>query len=101
MVFDTGQEAVDQFLLVNVEDIRREDIALVEDLDNSHTVGERRDVEHVEEGGLRASDTGSSSDDLDIGHDFNGTTGDLGGNTESLEERGLSGFPYRCCRQGR
>ena len=89
---DTGQEAVNEFLLVNVKDIRREDVALVEDLDNSHTVGERRDVEHVEEGGLRASDTGSGSDDLDIGHNFNSTTGNLGGNTEGLEERGLSGF---------
>jgi hypothetical protein len=29
---------------------------------------------------------------VDVGDDFNGTTGNLGGDTESLEERGLTGF---------
>jgi len=89
---DTRQEAVDEDRLVNVKDVGGEDVALVEDLDDSHSVGERRDVKHVQEGRLGSSDTGSTSNDLDVGHDFNSTTSDLGWDTESLEERGLAGL---------
>lgn len=89
---DTAGEAVEELLLRDVEDSRGEDVAVVEDLDDAHTVGERRDVEQVEQRSLGSSNTGTSMYDLDVGHDFNGTTSDLGGNTESLEERGLAGF---------
>lgn len=89
---DTRHELVDEGLLLNVEDGRREDGTVVVNLDNAHTVSERRDVEHVEQGSLGRSDLGSGSDDLDIVDNFDGTTGDLGGDTKSLEERGLSGF---------
>lgn len=34
----------------------------------------------------------ASLNELEVAGDFNGTTGNLGGDTESLEERGLSGF---------
>jgi len=89
---DTGHETVNELGFVNVENVGRKGVALVKDLDNSHTVSERRNVEHVEQSGFRGTDTGTGGDDLDIGDNFNGTTSNLGGDTESLEERGLSGF---------
>lgn len=89
---DTREEAVEELLVRDVEDIRGEDVALVEDLDDGHTVGERRDVQHVQERRLGRADTGTSGDDLDVRHDFNGTTSDLGGDTEGLEEGSLAGF---------
>ena len=89
---DTRQEAIEKFALINIENFRREYVSLIEDLDDSHTVGERGDIQHVQEGSLRSSNTGTGSDDLDIGHNFNSTTSNLGGDTESLEERGFSGF---------
>ena len=87
---DTREEAVEELLVRDVEDIGGEDVALVEDLDDSHTVGERGDVQHVEKGRLGRPDTGTGGDHLDLGHDFDGTTSDLGGDTESLEERSLT-----------
>jgi len=58
---------------------------------NGHTVGERRDVQHVEERGFGRTDLATGLDELQIGGDFNGATSNLGRNSESLEERGLSG----------
>ncbi|KAK5634438.1 hypothetical protein RRF57_010150 [Xylaria bambusicola] len=73
-------------------DIRGERVALVVDLGDSQTVGEGRDVEHVQQGGLGGTDLVTRFNELEIGSDFNGTAGDLGGDTEGLEERGLAGF---------
>lgn len=87
---NTAEEAVNEFLLVDVKDRGREDVALVEDLHDGHTVGERRDVQHIEQRRLGRTDTGASSDDLDVGDDFNRTTGNLGRNVQSLEEGGLA-----------
>jgi len=53
---------------------------------------ERRDVEHVEEGSLRSIDLLSGRNKMDVRNDFNGTTGNLGRDVKSLEERSLSGF---------
>jgi hypothetical protein len=78
--------------LLNVKDARVESVAIVVHLGDTHTVGEGRDVQHVEQGSLGSSDLGTSIDELEIGGNFNGTTGNLGWDTESLEERGLSGF---------
>lgn len=89
---DTRGKPIEQLCLGNVKDIGSESVSLIEDLDNGHSVCERRDVQHVQESRLGGSDTGTSSDDLDVGNDFNGTTRDLGGDTQSLEERRLSGF---------
>lgn len=49
-------------------------------------------VHHVEEGSLGGSDPGSGGDDLDVGDDLDGSSGDLGGDLEGLEEGGLSGL---------
>lgn len=87
---DTRRELGKEGRLLNVEDGWREDGTVVIDLNNRHTVGERRDVQHVEQSGFGRSDLLALSDDLDIVDDFNGTTGNLGRDTESLEERGLS-----------
>jgi hypothetical protein len=51
-----------------------------------------RDVQQVEEGSLRGTDLVSSLNELEVSGNFNGTTSNLGGDTESLEEGGLSGF---------
>ncbi|KAB8596072.1 hypothetical protein FH972_025783 [Carpinus fangiana] len=85
-------EGLEQLALLNVEHARLKGLALVVDLRDGHTVGEGRDVEHVEQGGLGGSDLAAGLDELKLGRDFNGTTGNLGGNTESLEERGLAGL---------
>jgi hypothetical protein len=61
-------------------------------LGDTHTVGEGRDVQHVEQGSLGSSDLATSLNELEIGGNFNGTTSNLGRDTESLEERSLSGF---------
>jgi hypothetical protein len=89
---DGAGEGLEELALLNVEDAGIEGLALVVDLSNAHTVGEGRDVQHVEKGGLGGTDLGAGLNELQIGGDFNGTTGDLGGDTESLEERGLAGL---------
>jgi len=89
---DARAESFEELALLNVQNIRCESLTLVVDLSNAHTVREGRDVQHVEKGGLRWTDTGTSLTDLDVGGDFNGTTGNLGWDTKSLEERGLSWF---------
>ena len=89
---DLRLEGLEDGLLLDVENRGGEDRAVVVNSNNSHTVGEGRDVEHVKEGSLGRTDLGAGSDDLDVVDDLNGTTGNLGGDTESLEERGLSGL---------
>lgn len=85
-------QSLEELLLTNVENAGREGLALVVNLGDAHTVGEGRDVQHVEQGSLGGADLGASLNELEIGGDFNGTTGDLGGDTEGLEERGLAGL---------
>lgn len=89
---DTRNELVNKGLLLNIEDGRGEDGTVVVDLDDSHTVGEGRDVEHVQQCSLRGADLATGGNDLNVRDDFNGTTGNLGGDTKGLEERGLSGL---------
>lgn len=89
---DGAGESLEELALLNVEDARVEGLALVIDLSNTHTVGEGRDVQHVEQGSLGSSDLAAGLDELQVSGNFDGTTGNLGRNTESLEERGLSGF---------
>lgn len=86
-----GQGA-EELLLANVENLGREGLALVVDLLDSQTVREGRDVHHVEQGGLGGTDLVAGLDELEIGGDFNGTTGNLGGDTEGLEEGRLAGL---------
>lgn len=86
-----GQSA-EQLLLADVEDGVREGLAVVVDLRDGHTVREGRDAHHVQQGGLGRTDLAAGLDELQIRRDFNGTTSDLGGDTESLEERRLTGF---------
>ena len=89
---DGRGEGLEELLLTNVEDIGGEGLALVVDLSDTQTVGEGRDVEHVEQGGLGGTDLGAGLDELQVGGNLNGTTGNLGGDTEGLEEGGLAGF---------
>jgi hypothetical protein len=91
-LLDSGQESVEEDRLLNVEDLGGEDVSLGEDLLDNHSVGERRDVEHVQQGSLGGSDLDTSLEDLDVVDDFNGTTGNLGRDLQGLEERGLTGL---------
>lgn len=87
---DSAGEGLEELLLTDVKDGWWEAVALVVNLSNAHSVGERRDVEHVQEGSLGGSDLGSGLDELELSGNFNGTTGNLGWDTKGLEERGLS-----------
>jgi hypothetical protein len=89
---DGLRQGLEELLLTDVEDAGREGLALVVDLRDTHTVGEGRDVEQVEQGGLGRTDLVTGLNELEISGDFNGTTGNLGRDTESLEEGGLSWF---------
>jgi hypothetical protein len=89
---DGRGESLKKLRLLDVKNIAGKGLTVVVDLSNSHTVGERRDVKQVKEGGLGGSDLGASLNELEVGGDLNGTTGNLGGDTKSLEERGLAGL---------
>jgi hypothetical protein len=79
------KESIEQSLLLNVENLGREYGTVVVDLSDGHTVGEGRDVEHVQQSSFGSTDSTT-------GNDFNSTSSNLGWDTKSLEERGLSGF---------
>ncbi len=87
---DSGDKMVNERLLVNVKNRRREGISVIEDLDDSHSVCQREDVQHVEKYGLGCADTCTNDNNLDVGDDFDGIT--RGGDTKSLEEGRLSGL---------
>lgn len=89
---DGRRESLEELALLNVEDAAGESLTLVVDLRDAHTVSEGRDVQQVEESGLGGSDLVAGLNELELSGDFNGTTGNLGGDTEGLEERGLSGL---------
>jgi len=89
---DSACHGLQQLALLDVQNFGAERVTLLVDLDNLHAVGEGRDVQHVQQCCLGSTDFGAGLDELEIGRDFNGTTGNLGGNTKGLEERGLSGF---------
>ena len=58
---------------------------------DAETIAEWGDVQHVEKRGLGWSDLVLLLDQMDIVQDFNASTGDLGGDLQSLEEGGLLG----------
>jgi hypothetical protein len=89
---DGAGKGLEQLALLNVENGRLKCLAIIVDLRNSHTVGEGRDVEHVQQGGFGSTDLGAGRDELEIGGDFNGTTGNLGRDTKGLEEGCLAGL---------
>ena len=89
---DGRGQSLEELVLLNVEDVRAEGLAVVVHLSDSHTVGEGRDVQQVKERSLRGSDLAASLNELEVRGNFNGTTSNLGGDTESLEERGLTRF---------
>ncbi len=86
------RERFKQLGLFDIQDRGFKRLTAIVDLGNTHTIRERRDVQHVQERSLRRSDLGSSFDNLEISGNFNGTTSNLGGDTEGLEERCFPGF---------
>lgn len=89
---DGAGKGLEELLLTDVEDAGGESVTLVVDLGDTQTVGEGRDVQHVEQGSLGGTDLKAGLNELEVGSNFNGTTGNLGGDTEGLEERGLAGL---------
>ena len=89
---DSAGESLEKLGLLNVENAGWKGVALVVDLSDTHSIGEGGDVQHVKQGSLGGSDLASGLDELQVGRNFDGTTSDLGWDTEGLEERGLSGF---------
>lgn len=87
---DGRRESLQQLGLLDVKNAGSEGVAVVVDLVDTHTVGEGRDVQHVEQGSLGSTDLAASLNELEVGGDFDGTTGNLGGDTKSLEERCLT-----------
>lgn len=89
---DRLAEGLEELLIGDVEDIGAEALAAIVDLLNAHTVGEGRDVQQVEQGRLGSTDLGTGLNELEVGDNLNGTTSNLGGDTKSLEEGGLTGL---------
>lgn len=89
---DGTAESLEKLGLLNVENTWWESVTIIVNLGDTHTICERRDVQHVKKGSLGSSDLGTSLNELQVSGNFNGTTGNLGWDTESLEERGLSWF---------
>ncbi len=87
---DGAGEGLEELLLRDIQDGGWEGVASIVNLGNAHSVGERRDVEHVKEDSLGSSDLGSGFNELEVGGNLNGTTGNLGWDAKGLEERGLS-----------
>lgn len=89
---DGGAEGLEQLRFLNIQNVGSEGLALVVDLRDAHAVGEGGDVEHVEQCRFGCTDFGAGLDELQVGRDFDGTTGNLRWNSESLEEGGLAWF---------
>ena len=87
-----ASQSLEQLALLNVQDLRAECVTLLVDLNNFHAVGEWGDVQHVQQCCLGSTDLGTRLDELQIRRNFDGTTSNLGWDSESLEERGLARF---------
>jgi hypothetical protein len=84
-VLNGSGEVAQERRFFNVEDAGSEDVTRIEDLLNNHTICEGRNVQHIEKGCFRSTDFGSLVNKMDFIHNFNGTTGNLRGNSESLK----------------
>merc|ERR1719373_211065 len=78
-------------VVVDVEHLGRKHRAVVVHLLEHQTVAEGGDLEHVEEGGLGHAHLVAGRNQGHILNDLNGTLGNLGGDLQRLEERGLLG----------
>ncbi len=90
-VAHTTHELGLEVVVGDVQDLGVEEGSGIVDLLDHQTVAEGRNVQHVEEGGLAHADAVTGRDQGHVLNDFNGTLGNLGGDVEGLEERGLLG----------
>merc|ERR1712168_974538 len=88
---DSAHEHVLDVVVGDIEDLWAEHGAGVVHLLDDETVGEGRDLQHVEEGGLGGSDLVLLLDDVHILDNLNCTLGNLGWDRQSLEEGSLLG----------
>ena len=92
-ISDGGDEFLLDVVLRDVENFRRVDGAVVVTVDDIETVGEGRNVEHVEKGGRGLANLVASSNEVDGGGDFDVTTGDL-----RWHGKGLTQSSQNCLR---
>merc|ERR1719412_1464311 len=90
-VGDTLHEGSLEVIVSDVEDLGVEDGAVVVDVLDHQAVRGGGDVQHVQEGGLGHADLVANGDQGHVGDNLDGTPGDLGGDGQGLEERGLLG----------
>merc|ERR1712235_110398 len=86
---NSAHEHVLDVVVGDVKDLGAEHGAGVVDLLDDEAVGEGRDLQHVEEGGLGGSDLVLLLDDVHILDNLNCTLGNLGWDGQSLEEGSL------------
>ena len=89
--FPTSYESSSDVILSDVKNGWLKDRALVVALHHFQTVRKWRDFKHVQEGRLGLADLVTRFEQVNGTDDFNGTTGNLGLDGQSLEETGLLG----------
>lgn len=63
---NSAEELVNQSLLINVEHAGREDVSVIVNGHDGHSVGEGRNLEQIEKRSFGSSDSASSDDNLDV-----------------------------------
>lgn len=91
-VVGTKGEGTEDGLLIDGKNLGREELSIVENHLNVHFVLEGSDLQLIEESGLGSSNLLSVGDNLDGVDDLDLSLNNLGGNGQSLEERGLLGI---------
>mmetsp|Transcript_16755 Transcript_16755/g.52533 ORF Transcript_16755/g.52533 Transcript_16755/m.52533 type:complete len:343 (+) Transcript_16755:109-1137(+) len=92
---DGRLEVAEDVLARDVEHSGGVQRSVVVDLHHDQTVVERLNVEHAQHSGVGGTDLLALSDDLHVRQNLNGSTRNLGGNRQSLEERRLLGSQCR------
>merc|ERR1719245_1552651 len=86
---DSGHELLLDVIISDVQDLGVEDGAVVVHLLDEEAVGEGRNLQHVEKGGLGGTNLVTNFDDWNVLDDLNCSLGNLGWDLQSLEERSL------------
>jgi len=88
-VGNSSGEGLEEILWGGREELGVVDNTFVIDVGQLQSIGEWTKVKHLHEGGLGRTDTLTFLAEMDISQDFDATSGNLGGNVEGGEERGL------------
>jgi hypothetical protein len=88
-VVDTGHESLSDIVFGDVQNGWLENGSFVKALLDFQTVGEWRDFQHIQQSSFGSTDFVAWFEKVDIGDDFNGTSGNFGLDRQSLEETSL------------